>query len=391
MDSKPNIRLIPVGGEVLAPRDFAGRFANLLSEPEQAFLDASTKLLKGEEEIPSSLRVPLLAAEEDRKDRPDGILTRASGGRSAVWEEQRIQFKGCRPHKGGTDFPFELLPWNSDQIALTRIPFGVMTAEAVQRELLGYCFCKARQIPRAVTPVCVYAYSGETMSGRFCLVLRVPKGRRAESFLRMNATPVSELVSTACAGGARLAGSEATLEGLNSRWYADKKARWLAELHFSGGFRGLLNSNTGNDVIETTADGQRRFLFCDFDSFKLAVMPAAPSRDFFEAFALQCAVEVVMGSLPILHYVPAPPGSSDSATAGQIGAVYRQKSSLWSAYVQRARLKTYELSWNCPDLEAAFARAFETPAFLEASRSVILSDYALRRHQQRQPQPYVPH
>jgi hypothetical protein len=390
LESKPIIRLIPARGEVLAPRDFAGRFANLLSESEQAFLQTSKGLLGDEAEIPPPLRAPLIAAEQMREAKPDGIVTLTSGARSAIWEKQRIQFKGCRP-VGGATFPFESIPWGGDQIVRTRIPFGVMTAEAVQRELLGCCFCKARQIPYAVTPICVYAYSGGTRSGQFCLVMRVPEGRRVESFLRMNSMPVSELVSTACADDARLVGSEVTLEGLNSRWYADQKARWLAELHSAGGFRGVLNSNMGNDVIQTLPDVQRRLLLCDFDSFKLVEMPAAPSGDFLEALALQCVVEVVKGSLPILHYVPVPLASSEVETARQVGAAYRQRSSLWNAYVQRARLKAHELSWTWPDLEAAFARAFETSAFLEASCSVILSDYALRRHQQRQPQPYVPH
>ena len=225
MDSKPTIRLIPAEGEVLAPRDFADRFDYLLAEAEQAFVKSTRGSLGGKAEIPEWLRSPLIAAEPERDNQAIGILTWASGARSALREKQCIQFKGCRLAKGGTDFPFESIPWGEDRIIRTRIPFGVMTAEAVQRELLGHCFCLAHAIPCATTPVCVYAYSGGRPSGRCCLVLRVPDGRRAESFLRMSALSVSELIDSAPSDDARLTGSEARLHGLNSRWYADQKAR----------------------------------------------------------------------------------------------------------------------------------------------------------------------
>jgi hypothetical protein len=131
--------------------------------------------------------------------------------------------------------------------------------------------------------------------------------------------------------------------GLNTAWYADQKGRWLAELHFRGGFRGLLNNNVGNDIIQSHPRGRHRFLLRDFDSFQLIPIPPAPSREFLHAFAVQCVVEVVKGSLPILEFV------------------------------------------------SAAERAFESTAFLEASCSVVLSDYALKRHQRRRAQPYVPH
>jgi hypothetical protein len=330
--------------------------------------------------------VPLIAAGQESEEKREGISASASGSRSALWEPQQIQFKGCRPLPGGRDFPLESLPWGADQIAFTQIPFGVMTAEAVCRELLGYCFCKAHAIPCAIEPICVYAYTGNNLSGAFCLVMKVTPGRRAESFVQMQGISVSDLLCPASSHPA-VVGSEAALRGLNSNWYAEQKARWLAELHFAGGFRGLLNSSIGNDVISKLAQGGTEFRFCDFDSFKLVNLPSAPSRDFLEAFALQSLLEIVRGSLPILQYIFVTGIEAKKA----ISNTYRQKSSLWNAYMRRARLKAQELSWSWGALEAAFAWAFETPAFLETSCSVILSTYALERYRKRNPQPYVPH
>jgi len=129
-----------------------------------------------------------------------------------------------------------------------------MTAEAVSRELLGYCFCKAHGIPCATTPICVFGYSGGLAANRFCFVLKLAGGVRAEASLDRNSLPVSELVSPS-ADSTIVIGSEVAMVGLNTAWYADQKGRWLAELHFRGGFRGLLNNNVGNDIIQSHPRG----------------------------------------------------------------------------------------------------------------------------------------
>jgi hypothetical protein len=332
----------------------------------------------------------MIAVALDQGKCTEGVLALASGARSAVLEQEQIQLKGCRPVDDGCDFPFESIPWGESKIIQTRVPFGVMTAEAVLRELVGYCFCMVHGIPCAVAPICIYSYTG-TMTGRYCLVQRAPKGRRVESFLRIKGVMVSDMLAQTTSDESCLLGSEATLEGLNCRWYAEQKARWLVEFHFSGGFRGLLNNNVGNDVVEWLPNKKCRLCFCDFDSFKLADIPSQPVPAFLDAFATQCLVEIVKGSLPILFYVKVPLGSAEKNCSRYIAAAYRQKSTLWNLYKQKAFLKAHQLSWSWPELDAAFGRAFETPAFLEAACSVILSDYALRRHHQRHTRIYVPH
>jgi hypothetical protein len=179
--------------------------------------------------------------------------------------------------------------------------------------------------------------------------------------------------------------------GLNTAWYADQKGRWLAELHFRGGFRGLLNNNVGNDIIQSHPRGRHRFLLRDFDSFQLIPIPPAPSREFLHAFAVQCVVEVVKGSLPILDYVPTRTNEDLQQASTRIAGAYRRKSSLWNSYFRYARLKAQGLAWSDAEFVSAAERAFESTAFLEASCSVVLSDYALKRHQRRRAQPYVPH
>lgn len=384
------IDLVPADGCVVSPRDFAVRFSTNLSGAERIFLEQSASLLGTGEEIPAPLRTPWIAAGDSAGGGAERIAARPSGARSAVWEAGQVQFKGCRPAPEAEDFPFEYVEFGGDRIVSTRVPFGVMTAEGVSRELLGYCFCKTHGIPCATTPLCVFAYSSGSAANRFCLVLKLAGGARAETFLGGRRLPLSELVSPS-PDSAMVTGSEAAMEGLNTVWHADQKGRWLAELHFRGGFRGLLNNNLGNDVIQSAARGSHRFLLCDFDSFHLIPLPTAASGEFLRGFAVQCVVEVVKGSLPILDYVSTPAGEDAPLVARRIGDVYRRKSSLWNSYFRYARLKAQALAWSEPEFVSATERAFESMAFLEASCSVILSSFSLERHRRRRPRPYVPH
>jgi hypothetical protein len=384
------IHLVPADGYVVSPRDFATRFSTDLSGTERMFLEQNASLFGAEAEIPSRLRTPWIAASGTAIENADRIVSRPSGARSAVWEAEQIQFKGCRPAPDGGDFPFEHVEFGGDRIISMRVPFGVMTAEGVNRELLGYCFCKTHGIPCATTPVCVFAYSSGFAANRFCLVLKLAGGVRAEAFFGRKPLPLSELVSPSADSG-MVTGSEVALEGLNTVWHADQKGRWLAELHFRGGFRGLLNNNVGNDVIRSLPRGRHRFLLRDFDSFHLISVPSAPSREFLDAFAVQCVAEVVKGSLPILDYVSTETGEEAQQVSRRIGTVYRRKSSLWNSYFRYARLKVRELAWSDVEFASATERAFESTVFLEASCSAILSDFALERHRRRRPLPYVPH
>jgi len=384
------IHLVPADGQVISPLDFAARFSANLSDLERTLLEQTASLFGTEAEVPVPLRTPWIVASGSAGENADRIVARSSGARSAVWEAEQIQFKGCRPAPDGGDFPFEYLEFGGDRIISTRVPFGVMTAEAVSRELLGYCFCKTYGIPCATTPVCVFAYANGAAANRFCLVLQLAGGARAEAFLGGKPLPVSELVSP-LADSAVFTGSEVAMEGLNTVWYADQKGRWLAELHFRGGFRGLLNNNVGNDVIQPLPSGNHRFLLRDFDSFHLIPLPSAPAREFLDAFAVQCVVEVVKGSLPILDYVSTRTGEDAQQVSRRIGNVYRRKSSLWNSYFRYARLKAQGLAWSDVEFVSATERAFESTAFLEASCSAILSDFALERYRRGQPRPYVPH
>ena len=384
------IHLVPADGQVVSPLDFAARFSANLSGVELTFLEQTASLFGTEAEIPCALRAPWIAAGDSTGEDADRIAARPSGARSALWVAEQIQFKGCRPAPEAEDFPFEYLEFGGNRIISTRVPFGVMTAEAVSRELLGYCFCKAYGIPCATTPVCVFEYASGIAANRFCLVLKLTGGTRAEAFLGKKPLPVSELVSPP-ADSAVFTGSEVAMEGLNTVWYAEQKGRWLAELHFRGGFRGLLNNNVGNDIIQPLTCGKHRFLLRDFDSFHLISLPSAASREFLDSFAVQCVVEVVKGSLPILDYVSTRTGEDTQQVLRRIAAVYRRKSSLWNSYFRYARLKARGLAWSDVEFVSATERAFESTAFLEASCSVILSDFALERYRRRQPRPYVPH
>jgi len=90
------IDLVPADGYVVSPLDFAARFSTNLSGVERIFLEQNASLFGTEAEIPPTLRTPWIAASGSAGENADRIVARPSGVRSAVWDAEQIQFKGCR-------------------------------------------------------------------------------------------------------------------------------------------------------------------------------------------------------------------------------------------------------------------------------------------------------
>lgn len=382
------LRLVPTDGSVFSVQEYTDRYAHLLETEESEFLFAARDWLCGALDIPSTFRFPWKVAANFDGGEGQFLEARASGARSVILDGNCISLKGCRPRPGR--FPRTSVSFGESRIVNEFVPFGVMTARAVIREILGYSYCRRHNIPIAGIPMAVFAYDGANESGSFCLLSRLIATRRAESCLRWPAATVFDLIDPSAQSGHLTMGSEIPLSGLNGQWYANEKARWLSHLHFGGAFRGLQNNNPGNDVIDFSGE-RPRFFFCDFESFRFATPPSTPSASFMEDFALHCVLEVVQGSLPILHFVQAPITLSAQEAAGCVGRAYRQRSSLWKAYHRRAQLWAERRSWNWSALDEAFGRAFESEAFLDASRATIMSGHALQRHRHAERFEYIPH
>ncbi len=144
-------------------------------------------------------------------------------------------------------------------------------------------------------------------------------------------------------------------------------------MHFNGGFRGILNSNIGNDVIVKNEDGELLLYLCDFDTFKIVPVPSKPENSFIEAFVLQCMVEVAKGSLSILEYIDLPEDFSHAQIADVLGKIYFNKSSLWHAYKRKFYQNAKLQGWDLNLVERAFGKMGRTEAFANILCSCVLN------------------
>ncbi|MEW5996987.1 MAG: carbamoyltransferase C-terminal domain-containing protein [Candidatus Micrarchaeota archaeon] len=293
--------------------------------------------------IPLFLRKVRSRAEWLRKG-GGSLRARISGQRSAYLSQKRIKFKGCNPTKEGLFFPRETFFFGEEKESEGLLPFGVLTAEQVMRELLGWAFFVKNNLKPCQKPLCVYDYGDNA----FCLVLESNEEKRIEKFFDFRKLRLVDLVS-----GRPKMPAEVGLRNLGTTSYADRKASLLAEMNFLGGFRDLLDSNIGNDVL----DGGVRL--CDFSSFRAVEIPEKPDRDFLKRFYLQCVVEAIKSSLPI---VDAKENRSE---------VYLKKSSVFRAYLKVFNAHARERGWSAARLGKIREWAKDTPVFRRALRKMV--------------------
>jgi len=387
-----HIALYECEGIVHSLQDFFAAHLNLLSKHEQCLVNEGAKHLPGRAEVPGELRKCLTCSNAFALKNEALLTARQSGARSAFWEKNSIKFKGCRPVNSSSDFPLEILPFGAEKIEHMRIPFGVMTAEGVMREVLGYCFLLKHSFPILTEPMCVYEYRLPHHQVGYCLVSRSRGEKRVESLIDVPDFTIVNLVEQSSGNTGRhfLAGSEINLKGLNLWQYIEDKSRQLSKMHFKGGFRGILNSNIGNDVIVNNGQGHTCLHLCDFDTFRVIPMPEKAERSFIKAFVLQCLTEVIMGSLPILEFVDLPEKCSNREKADKLGMVYFQKSSLWHAYQRQFFLETRDCGWDLALVEHTMEEMRKTEAVANILASCILNSSYLQEMSQKR-RIFAPH
>ncbi len=377
----PEIPLYECSGETFGVAEFAAAHQGLLNQLEASIVARGRDLLLDRSSVPSDLATCLTRSCDIPSSSKPTLHVSRSGARSAYWRERSLKLKGCRPTSDGATFPLEVLPFGARRITHVRVPFGVMRAEGVMREILAYCFLTQNGMPVHSTPVCVWEYRTSGRSLGYCLVLRTKGEERAEQFIDYPACSLGDIVKPlrdkARAPVHGPFGSELRLRGLNLWKYLDQKAECLARLHFAGGARGVLNSNIGNDVLVRNAVGDLDVYLCDFDTFSVMPVPAGPREPFLEAFTLRCLVEVVKGSLSILDYVDLPRDCSPADRGQYLGEVYFQRSSCWRAYKRVFDRNVSQRIWSMAAVDAAFQHARRTEAFANVLSSCVLNSHYL--------------
>lgn len=373
-DSK--VQLYECPGEIYSIIDFVKKSKHLLNQHEQDLIAQSQDLLC-QIHIPKYLTKCLTRTPEFAIKANPMLTVRRSGGRSAYWVERNIKFKGCRPVLDNTDFPIEILPFGTQKIEYRRIPFGTMRAESVMREILGYCFLKTHHFNTHSIPICVYKYQSDKHDPGYCLVSKTVGEVRIEEFIPYPDCTIEDIIRAKHSNEQTIKqcpiGAELSLRGIDLWQYIEQKSSFLAKMHFNGGFRGILNSNIGNDVIVGNETGDFQLYLCDFDTFKIVSIPKEPETSFVETFVLQCIVEVAKGSLSILDYVDLPGGFSCVQIADALGEIYFNKSSLWHAYERKFYRNAELLGWDSPAVEKAIDKMRRTEAFANILCSCILN------------------
>ena len=355
---------------------------NCLSDSERSLLTRWLDELPDTQHIPSYLRTPRTISSWLSVEQASAFPAEASGLRSAYCPQWGAKFKGCHPVRGASEFPCQFLRFGDVQITHSSIPYGVLTCESVMREILGYCFLHEKCHKPHFQPICVYEYYHCGISYGYCLVLITEREERVGSYVDFPPCTVADLLKggfrSHSDGAISIVGTEVNLKRINSCWYAEQKAARLANMHYHGGFRGVLNSNIGNDVLIGGVSNPSEIALCDFDSFHAVEVPEHSDEHFIRDFALLCLAEVAAGSLPILDFVSLDPKATIEEHAEELRSMYMMKSSLWRAYLPKFFDLAATRNWSVSMLENAVEHACRTSAFVEAVSICIFSAYKLR-------------
>ena len=304
---------------------------------------------------------------EERIDSKNDLTVEALGRRSAYLPETRIKFKGCNPSKDES-FPSEKFFFGNEEVSYSRIPFGVLTTESVLREILGCAFFRQIGLQTTVSPLGVYS-----VGTGWCIIESDKSEDRIESRLDFKGLSLTDLMHQTefrrKSGLRGDLGSEVEVDGINPNWYSYEKAKQLMKMNLSGGFRDLLNSNIGNDVL-TKKSQNYQLALCDFDTFHVVDIPKKPTKAFMKRFVLQSLVETIKSSLPIIEL------ADNSNEAIQ---KYLSSSSLYQHYSRELYTQM-----NARGLDLDMIREFEysaraVPVFKRTVGEIVLSYDMLNR------------
>lgn len=388
--------LVSGPGQVRSARDFARARTDGLRPEERQFLVERLELLS--DELPPPLRAPWRLASaaspepgepqvrtEGRGLAPAGAGPESpprftvDGARSAYLPEHGIQLKACRPvDDPRLGFIGEDVDVETGGLVFSRLPFGVLRAEGALRELLAWVFLHDAGLEALRRPLAVIDYGDE----RFGLALEAPPHPRVESMLAYPRGSLDDLLAAALVrrrfGEAAPGEGEVELVGVERPRYVEAKARALARWHLAGGFRGILNSNIGNEVWL----GDDRVALTDLDTFQLLPPPLSGDVAGLSAFVLRALLEAVRSSLPIAAL----------ALEGEpSGPLYLRFSSGFAAYRAALRVGLSGLGFGDGALQDAEARALATEAFEELAADQVVSWRHLTRSYAPAESLYVPH
>jgi hypothetical protein len=361
-----NITLYSAPGSVASVADFAEENLHLLNSVEQSVVRSQLHALVRRDgcrlEVPLS-RSPAISTGELE------VKARRHGARSALLPGGLLKLKGCRPEPG--TFP----DWYCNeffQLKVRKLPFGIMTAEAVMREILGYLFFRLHGLPVSAIPNTVVTYSCPNHLGTCALLFTITSDQRIESFLDARGMTLHRLIRlNRFRRRSDELGREIGLSGIDRAHYVDRKVRQLVKCNLLGGFRGILNSNIGNDVV-------CRNVFvslCDFDSFFLIPVPQVGDSDGIRRIVFNSMFELIKTSLPIIDFI-----AESDANDLRISLMkcYQATSTVYREYVRYLLKYTEYMGWVGSYIRRLIQEAMETDLAFELLQELIPNFHTLR-------------
>lgn len=380
------ISLYRCAGEVLSVRVFSEKNLDLLSPAEAVLVKRHVDKLPEARNIPEDFREPLSMSSEIALDDKPVFTTRRSGARSAYFPQRGLQLKGCRPYPAlcGIGFPAWRLYPHETFLRHERILYGVMRAEDVMCEVLGYCFAQEYNFLRIRSaPLAVSAFSFQGLSLHHGLLLSIQGNERIDAQIQFPRKDLlfSELNMAQATkkplGDGLFVGSELPFRDLDAAWVAREIGHMMAAMHWHGGFRGVLDSHIGNVVLVSDTKGETKLALTDFSSFHLLPVPyAGAPASVVDQFMLNSLVEVCMGSLPIMHYVDLPKTGLKTDFAIALGDIYFSKSSLWECYWDAFQRAAGKHGLSRKVVRDSFNNMRRTEAFLEVLTRLVPSWYS---------------
>lgn len=390
-----NLELVSGQGTTLSIIEFIDRYTELLEDHEQQIVRIYCSSFPSLSSIPTVLTKVWTRSKWLRIGKAALLQARRRGARNAFLPNEDILLKGCRPVRGVANFPDEYIPFGADSVSRANIPFGVLTAERTMREILGHCFFMQHGLPLRSIPLCVYEYNSKGRILGYCLVLQVEADDRIEAYIDYPALSIADIliadVVRSESGSEGILNGEIPLRNINILHYAEKKSDMLIKMNQGGGFRGFLNSNVGNDVVKFSNGYGSHFYLCDFDTFKVIKIPDQASEKFMQAFLIQCVIEVVKGSLPILDYANATTHANRRGVAERARDIFFAQSSLWRAYHRRLEDLSSQLGWNSERVNKLLLEVYQTPAFGEVLWDQVFNYHTFKAAKPVSESMYTPH
>jgi hypothetical protein len=379
LKQKSKLDFFEVQGSVYSVDDFARKFSSLLQPNEQSIITNQIGKLK--KNVVEFFEKPL--ANVDKRNNliisSKKIIFKKIGGRSALWEKKNLKFKGCRPIQKGLYFPHEKLDFGDEKMTMTKIPFGVLTAENVMREILAYSFFAKLGIGVVHQPVAVFEYSNDGDIIGYCLVSYSKTETRLESQEEFYGMTIKDLILISQLENRfslNILQNLQSFRGISNEWYAEEKSELMIKMNLNGGFRGVLNSNVGNDIKY-----KNKFFICDFDTFTAIEIPKNPDYKFIKSFLLWCVIEILKSSPLVFAYVDMD-GLNKKEAAKKIWKIYAERSLLWQRYYQKFISKATKMGWDINLIKQAIQEAVETKVFYDTIQdSVVYSEVLKNTYQ----------